>query len=412
MLTNFGLIAGLQAFVGAGVTSFGSGNIILGGAGSDLLEGRGGDDLIDGDRSLNVRISVRNATDPNLEIRSVDNIEPLVADMVAGIINPAQLRIVREIRPGNGTFNFDTAVFSGVRANYTITIDANGTVGDPRDDIITVVDNTGVDGTDRLTNVERLQFDDQTIVLVPGINNEPVGVLTINDTTPAEDQVLTVSIAGVTDADNVSPTNTTGAITGRVSYFWQFEEDPGTGEFDDIVIENLGGETQRATGPTFTVTQDFVGVALRVRAVYEDADGVLETVFSAPTAAVTNVNDAPGGFSDDQRHDPDRRPDADRDQSHHRCGWPGDGGLRIPVAILAQRHRLGRYCEAIDPSFIPGNAQGGQMLRVAVSYLDDQNTAETVISAATAPVVNIPGSAARPSPWTISSSRRTPLPAP
>ena len=40
------------------MTSFGSGNIILGGEGSDIIEGRGGDDLIDGDKWLNVRISV------------------------------------------------------------------------------------------------------------------------------------------------------------------------------------------------------------------------------------------------------------------------------------------------------------------------------------------------------------------
>ena len=50
MLTNIALIDGLQDFLGAGVTSFGSGNIILGGNGSDIIEGRGGDDLIDGDR--------------------------------------------------------------------------------------------------------------------------------------------------------------------------------------------------------------------------------------------------------------------------------------------------------------------------------------------------------------------------
>ena len=49
VLTNFALIDGLQEFVGVGVTSFGAGNIILGGDGSDIIEGRGGDDLIDGD---------------------------------------------------------------------------------------------------------------------------------------------------------------------------------------------------------------------------------------------------------------------------------------------------------------------------------------------------------------------------
>ena len=68
VLTNIALIDGLQEFLGAGVTSFGSGNIILGGGGSDILEGRGGDDLIDGDAWLDVRISVRSAADPDLEI--------------------------------------------------------------------------------------------------------------------------------------------------------------------------------------------------------------------------------------------------------------------------------------------------------------------------------------------------------
>ncbi len=40
--------------------SFNAGNIILGGDGSDTIEGRGGDDLIDGDKWLNVHLSVRN----------------------------------------------------------------------------------------------------------------------------------------------------------------------------------------------------------------------------------------------------------------------------------------------------------------------------------------------------------------
>ena len=80
VLTNFDLVSGLRAFVGAagngpdGIQGtaddrFGAGNIILGGDGSDLIEGDsslrlaggglGGDDLIDGDKWLNVRISVR-----------------------------------------------------------------------------------------------------------------------------------------------------------------------------------------------------------------------------------------------------------------------------------------------------------------------------------------------------------------
>ena len=186
VLTNFALITGLQNFVGAGVTSFGAGNIILGGEGSDIMEGRGGDDLIDGDKWLNVRIGVfTNLDGTGPQIATYDSMEPLVPLMVNGTYNPGQLRIVREILPGDADAvdNFDTVYFSGPLADYTITIDANGTVGDPTDDIVTVTDNVGTDGIDRLTNIERLQFADQAVVLVPGENAEPVGVLAILDAT-------------------------------------------------------------------------------------------------------------------------------------------------------------------------------------------------------------------------------------
>ena len=52
------LITGLQAVLGAGVTSFAAGDIILGGDGSDLIQGNAGDDIIDGDKWLNVRIGI------------------------------------------------------------------------------------------------------------------------------------------------------------------------------------------------------------------------------------------------------------------------------------------------------------------------------------------------------------------
>ena len=44
------LIAGLQEVLGAGVTSFDGGDIILGGDGSDTITGNAGDDIIDGDK--------------------------------------------------------------------------------------------------------------------------------------------------------------------------------------------------------------------------------------------------------------------------------------------------------------------------------------------------------------------------
>src|SRR5262249_19516963 len=155
-------------------------------------------------------------------------------DMLAGKYNPGQLQIVREILPGAG--GFDTANFSGNRADYIIAIDNNGTPGNLSDDIVTVTDTVvGRDGSDRLTHMERLQFADQAVVFPAGVglNAAPVGLLEIRDAatntpdnTPTEGQLLRVSKDGVTDANNVSLTNPTGAVNSSVSYVWQVERDP------------------------------------------------------------------------------------------------------------------------------------------------------------------------------------------
>ncbi len=358
-LTNFALILGLQALVdgllGPGQTSFAAGNIILGGSGSDIIEGRGGDDLIDGDHWLSVQIAVhQNPDGTGPELFRVNSMTELVDRVFSGEINPGQLQIVREIVDGTG-FDFDTAHFSGA----LIDAGADGILGNADDvqqftfaingvattlaalvangiddgDVLTVTnlidddgdgvaETPGPEGSDSLRHIERLQFADETIVLRDGLNAEPQGLLVILDdqgdpigaTTPVEGQVLTVSIDNVTDADN---TDTGGAITGPVAYVWQFEPRPGTGVFEDIVIATGLGDL-RATGPTLTVPPDVAGAAIRVKALYEDGHGVLETVFSAATAPVQGVNDPADRRAHDQRYDPDRGRRADRHHRHHR----------------------------------------------------------------------------------------------
>ena len=301
-------IAGLQDLLGTGVTSFSAGNIILGGDGSDIIEGRMGDDLIDGDRFLNARISVRAGVDLNgnptgAEIRSVDRMEDLIPEMLAGTINPGQLQIVREIKVAAGR-DYDTAMFSGVRANYDVDVSFDGTTITVRDLFGTL---RGTEGTDTIRNVERLQFADQALILNPvtrtfvaapnaataTLNSGPTGLLTISDAAPNINQVLTVSALGVNDVDNVID-----AIAGRpITYYWQVERqsvnNPAGGDYwEDILIpEGLGGLPTPAMGATFQVPAVSVGLALegarlRVRAVYQDDNGVLENVFSAPTAVV------------------------------------------------------------------------------------------------------------------------------
>jgi hypothetical protein len=201
---------------------------------------------------------------------------------------------VREILTGAN--DFDTAVFSAPfndpitgSPNYNIFINDNGTALDFSDDIVTVIDNVdGRDGTDTLKGIERLQFNDLSITLVPGLNADPVNLLTVNDDSPSVGQLLTVSAADIVDADNVSLANPTGVITdGPIGYTWQVERDPvaAPGVFEDIVALG-GGNPATAAGNAFRVTPDLLGLSLRVKAIYQDANGVLETVFSAPTAAV------------------------------------------------------------------------------------------------------------------------------
>ncbi len=149
-LTTAGLgrVSGLAGLLPAGATGFTGGNILIGGAGSDTIEGRGGDDVIDGDAYLNVRISVR--AGGGAEIRSEDSLGAIQADVLAGTVNPGQLRIVREIlTPANGTAA-DRAVFTGPQANYAVTT-SNG--------VTTVTDNVGTDGQDRLRGIEFLRFN-------------------------------------------------------------------------------------------------------------------------------------------------------------------------------------------------------------------------------------------------------------
>ena len=159
------------------------GDILIGGRGSDTIEGRSGDDIIDGDRFLQTRISVRtDPTNPATEIGSTDLMEhqalsgtfgPGTAGMTlqqavfAGLTDPGDLVAVREIitpsvpSPDCGAVspvNCDTAVFSGPQRDYVVTIDADNTVH---------VKGTGAsvaDGNDTLRNIEQLSFCDGSLV--------------------------------------------------------------------------------------------------------------------------------------------------------------------------------------------------------------------------------------------------------
>ena len=148
----------------------------------------------------------------------------------AGIVDPGNLVMVREIvtptvpAPDCGAaapLNCDTAVFQDVLADYTITRNAAGAI---------IVNNVNpanantADGIDTLTNIEQLQFTDQTIlartsriagvdliaptVALAAVTNGAAGTVTLSAT--AADNVGVASVQFVLDGTTVIGTATTG----------------------------------------------------------------------------------------------------------------------------------------------------------------------------------------------------------
>ena len=258
-------IAGLQAVLGAGVTSFSAGDIILGGDGSDMIMGREGDDIIDGDKWLDVEIAVRAGVGPDglptgAELFRVSSMREIAAQMFSGQINPGQLEIVRTIKIANGSDDVDTAVFSGNLAEYTLGSDALGRL------TVSHTGGTQADGTDTITGVEWLKFLDQNFQVA---SLSATGAPVISDTTPTEGQALTAVIDSISDVNGFDPNDVTYQWQHRVGGIW---------------VDIAGG-----TNPTFTPTQAEVNTQLRVVASFTDFMGNAEQRISTATAVVGDL---------------------------------------------------------------------------------------------------------------------------
>ncbi len=285
-------IAGLEDLVTLqpGQIYWEAGNIILGGGGSDSIAGNGGDDILDGDRWLNVRIRITgNPGDANLaenEIATVDTLRHVftatdapVASwvgksvfelMVSRVIAPSQMHIVRELLDGGQAADTDVAIFNDDVDQYTITYLPDGSVRIAHTGFGTNVDVLINDGVDTLHNIEFVQFRDGVVDIrqLPA-TGQPV----ISDLTPTEGQTLTVNLAGIADPNG---------IASAIAVQWQ----------------SLNGanwvDIPFATGTSFTPDDpllfDFngqqVGRQLRAVASFTDGFGHVETVISAPTAVV------------------------------------------------------------------------------------------------------------------------------
>ena len=226
-----------------------------------------------------------------------------------------------------------------------------------------------VSGTDTLTVVTSdggatgsggAQSDtDSYTITINGTQDPHTGGVSITGSS-TEDQVLT-AVSTLADADGL----------GTLHYQWQ--RDSGSG------FVNVGLDQS-----TYTLGDADVGAVVRVVASYTDGQGFNDSVTSAATAPIANVNDAPtGGASingtatQNQVLTANTSTLADADglgTLHYQ--WQRDTGSGFVNVGTDQS------------TYTLGAADVGGVVRVTASYVDGHGTAEAVTSAATAPVAS------------------------
>ena len=199
---------------------------------------------------------------------------------------------------------------------------------------------------------------------VANINDNPSGLVII-DGTVREDQTLTANSDNLADADGL----------GALSYQWQRSN--GSGGFE--AIEN-------ATGQSYTLGDADVGREVRVQISYTDGNNTAESLTSAPTTAVSNINDSPtGDVSIDGTATEDETLTAKVDNV-----TDADG---LGAFIYQWQRNTDSSFENIagetGNTYTLGDTDVGQTLRVQVSYRDQRGADERLISDATLAVTNV-----------------------
>ena len=187
--------------------------------------------------------------------------------------------------------------------------------------------------------------------VIANVNDVPTGSPSISGT-PTEDQTLTASNTLV-DADGL----------GSITYHWL-----------------RGGVDTGVTGTTYVLGDADVGVQISVGAHYTDGHGTVETVISAATAAVANVNDVPAGSVTISG-----TPTEDQTLTASNTLVDADGVGSVTYYWL----RGGVDTGVTGTTYVLGDADVGAQISVTASYTDGHGTAEGLISAATAAVANV-----------------------
>ena len=180
--------------------------------------------------------------------------------------------------------------------------------------------------------------------VVANVNDAPTGAPMVTGTA-TERQTLTADTSSIADADGL----------GTFAYQWLRDGTAVTG----------------ATASSYLLGNADVAAGISVRVTYTDAHGTPESLTSASTAPVANVNDAPTGapvITGSATEDQTLNADTSR---HRRRRRPGH--LRLPVAARRQR----RSPAPPAATLLLGDADVGQRISVRVDYTDAHGTAES-----------------------------------
>jgi VCBS repeat-containing protein len=197
---------------------------------------------------------------------------------------------------------------------------------------------------------------------IAGVNDPHTGGASITGTA-TEDQVLT-AVSTLADADGL----------GTLHYQWQHNVGSG--------FVNIVGAADQAT---YTLGDGDVGGVVRVVISYTDGQGFAESATSASTPSIANVNDAPtggvsitGATTENQVLTANTSALADID---------GLGTLHYQW----QRNVGSGFVNvgSDQATYTLGDADVGGTVRVVVSYVDAQGTAEAVTSSASAAIAGV-----------------------
>ena len=175
----------------------------------------------------------------------------------------------------------DIAIYSGTRAQYTVSTNVNGTT--------TVTDNVaGRDGTDTLTNVEALQFTNANVLIASGTAANPVNLSDNRLFFNAQTNPLTSATGSADDFVKISQ-----SLSGHLI-------DLGAGSNDTVILGVTGGYSLNLANVEHvigTAGDDFIGFQSNLNGLTVDMGGGNDTINLANGAnslSATNIENLNG----------------------------------------------------------------------------------------------------------------------